>query len=234
VKNLLPAILTFFCLNTCLAQKPAEKRNYIIDDVYEHYYATIDSNNIETKVGTYTSYRGKKHIADGTYKNGRRIGVWHFYNHDGKEIQQYDYDNNKLIFEGPENELSFIQYKLDYTITDKDKVTQPIKLGGRYFGYLAYLKLMRKIHDLRGLDPDQYLTVLKILVSPMGRMADCTVDLVYRPTGQSATYVIDAGELPESDRIFIPATFNGEPVSSRIEVLCKPDDNGEINLVGIK
>ncbi|GAA4087664.1 hypothetical protein [Mucilaginibacter panaciglaebae] len=233
MKNLLTLILCFFCLHTCLAQT-VQKKNYIIDDVYERYKAGIDSNDVEIRNGSYTAYNGKKTIANGQYKNGKRVGIWYFYNREGKEMQQYDYDNSKLLFEAPETDHVNFRYRVDYVITGKDKVTPPIKLGGRFFGYLAYLKLMRKIHDLRGLNPNDYVVILKILVSPMGRMADCTVELLSRSTGQSATYMVNTDELPESDKIFIPASFNGEPVSSRVEVLCQPDDDGEINIAGIK
>ena len=234
MKNLLAFIIFFAFVHNCLAQKAVEKKDYIIDDISERYQATVDSNNAETKVGAYTANRGKKVVAKGQYQNGKRSGIWHFYNYDGKEMQQYDYDNSKLLLEAPETAQSNIHYRIDYTLTDKDKVSQPIKPGGRYFGYLPYVKLMRRIHDLRGLDPDQYLVVLRLLVSPLGRLADCTVELTYRTTGQTATYVVDADVLPESDKQFIPATFNGQAVASRVEVLCQPDDDGEINILQVK
>lgn len=230
MNKLLALIICFCCAHTCLAQATVEMKGNIIGDIYEKYTATLDSNKVETRTGTYTCYRGKKIIAGGQYTNGKRSGIWHFNNRDGKEMQRFDYDNNKLLFEAPEPALSSFQYVLDYPITAKDKVTQPIKLGGRYFGYLTYVKKLRKIHDLRGLDEDNYGAVLNLLVSPMGRLADCTVVLLYKPTGQSSTYVVNTDDLPESERMFVPATYNGQAVTSRIQILCKPDDDGEINL----
>lgn len=235
MKNLFAFILCLCCFQVCRAQQPIEKTNVILDKIYERYNAIVDSNtNAETRIGAYTAYQRKKVLATGQYKNGKRAGLWHFYNRDGKEMQQFDYDNQKLIFEAPDNATTFISYRMDYNITDKDKVTKPVIIGGRYFGYLPYIKLMRRIHDLRGLNTEEYYVVLRLQISPLGRLADCSVDLFYKPTNQKATYYINTDLLAESDRDFIPGTYNGQPVSSIIEILCQPDDAGEINLLQAK
>jgi hypothetical protein len=229
VKNLLTLLICFLCANACLAQQVEERKNVIIDDIIERYQATIDSNGVETKVGAYTAFRGKKIIASGQYKNGKRTGTWYYYDHDGKLLQQYDHDNNKLLFEAPEANPSNFRYLMDETITYDNEATQPIKIGGRYFGYLPYLTLIRHIHALRGMDETGCKAVLTILVSPLGRLADCSVQL-FCNGAYPVYYTVDADALPEIDKRFIPGVFNGHNIATRITILCKTDKNSEVNI----
>jgi hypothetical protein len=229
VKNLLAIIICFFCADACLAQKVVQKRNNIIDDIDEYYQAIADSTGKVIQSGSYLSYRGKKTMASGQYKDGKRVGIWHYYDHEGDEMQQYDHDNNKLLFEAPQSRESNIRYMIDETINDKDKATPAVKIGGRYFGYLQYLKMIRRIHALRGLDESGCTAVLTLLVSPMGRLADCSVDLMCRGS-DPVHFVVDTDAIPESEKLFIPATFNGQGVASRVTIQCRADRNGEVDI----
>lgn len=37
-------------------------------------------------------------MSAGSYRKGKQVGIWDFYNRDGSLCQQYDYTNNKLIY----------------------------------------------------------------------------------------------------------------------------------------
>ncbi|HWZ36638.1 MAG TPA: hypothetical protein VNW51_10780 [Mucilaginibacter sp.] len=229
MKNLLTFITCFFCLHTCLAQETVEKKNNIIDDVYERYKAKIDSVGKQTIIGPYTAYIRRKPVAQGQYVNGKRVGVWYYYDANGKLMQQFDYDKNQLLFEAPVTQTSTMHYQIDYPIADSDRITIPVKIGGRYFGYLPYALLIRKIHRLRGLDTDPCRAVLNILVSPMGRLADCTV--VLNCAGSDpVTFNVETDGLPIEEKIFAPATYNGKPIASKIEITCHTNDSGEMSI----
>ena len=143
--------------------------------------------------------------------------------------QQYDHDNNKLLFEASEANPSNFHYFMDVDVRNQDKPQQPIKIGGRYFGYLPYLKLIRRIHALRGMDETGCNAVLTILVSPLGRMADCSVQL-FCNSANPIYYTVDAADLPEIDKTFIPGAFNGQKIATRITILCRTDKNSEVNI----
>ena len=229
MKNLLTFIACFSCLHTCLAQETVEKKNNIIDDVYERYQAKIDSVGKQTIIGPYTAYIRRKTVAKGQYINGKRAGVWYYYDADGKLMQQFDFDKKQVLFEAPEPALSSMHYRVDYVLTDTDRVTPPIKIGGRFFGYLPYVLPIRKIHRLRGLDTDPCRAVLNLLISPMGRLADCTI--VLNCAGSDPiTFNVETGGIPAEEKIFAPATYNGKPIASTIEIICHANDSGEISI----
>ncbi|MFD2871196.1 hypothetical protein ACFS5N_01875 [Mucilaginibacter ximonensis] len=231
MKNLITFFTCFLCFYTCLAQETVERKNTLIDDVFERYQARVDSLGNETRVGNYLVLAHRKTVVKGQYTNGERTGVWYFYDHAGKAMQQYDFDKNHLLFEAPEQEPSNFRYLMDQVITPKDITTQPIKIGGRYFGYLPYLQLARKIHALRGISDDGCMAVLTLLVSPLGRLADLRVQLSCSVNNQQIDYPINIDSLPNSEKTFIPATLNGEKTACRITILCKSDDHGELTIV---
>jgi hypothetical protein len=56
-------------------------------------------------------------------------------------MQTYDYSTGRLFYEAPEDSTSHMRYLVDKVLKEGDKVTKPIKVGGRYYGYLPYLNL---------------------------------------------------------------------------------------------
>ncbi|HEY0244124.1 MAG TPA: hypothetical protein VGC01_01055, partial [Mucilaginibacter sp.] len=164
----------------------------------------------------------------GNYTDDKRTGVWHFFDADGQVMEHFNYDTNTLLYEAPEDTTSNIRYVLDDKFKPTDRVTKPIKTGGRYFAYIPYLKQFKLPADMENISHEQYVAVLELLITPLGRLADFKIHL------KSAVYErvmnINPNLLADADKTFIPASLNGEPVSCRIFIQCYLNDFDEIDM----
>jgi len=228
-KKLFSILLIFFCLPECYAQETVEKKNRLTDNVTERYF--VLKNNDQVKDGLYQAlYKRKTAIASGKFTNGKKTGMWYFYDPKGAVIQTYDYTKDSLIYEGREDTTSDFRYLIDKLITDTDRVTKPMKAGGRYYGYLPYLGLYRTSFDPYVYGTGGYVAVVELLVSPLGRLASYKVRLVSVWSGDfDQTTNMDIKLFKEEDRKFIPATFNGEPILSRIVIKCRLTTSGGLD-----
>jgi len=227
-------IFVVFCLLiifTCKAfsQDSTQKKERLTATIIANYY--VLKADKQTKTGLYQAiYRHHMALASGRYSNNKRTGVWHFYNKQNELLENFDYDNNKLLYEKADDSISAqqIQYDFDDTITESSKVTKPIKPGGRYFGYIPYLQLFKLSDDFTGTDFSNFTAVLEILVSPGGRLADFKVHIKSDEFERITTFSTEL--IDEQDKQFIPATINGKPVLSRIFVKCRLTDDGELDI----
>ncbi|MFD2145989.1 hypothetical protein [Mucilaginibacter antarcticus] len=230
MKKLLLCTLIIFCLRDAMAQQIVERRNKIVGDVTERVQTIIEADK-QVKDGSYRALYKRKVLASGKYVNDKKAGIWHYFDRDGILMQNYDYDKNELLFEAPEDAGSPFSYNVDDTIKATDKVTQPVKLGGRYFGYLPLLKLFVLPKELRQEPTVRYLVTFELLISPMGRLADIIIHVKYGTAlREEMTYTIDPDLLKEHDRTFIPATFNAKPIASQIKLVCSADVYGLIDM----
>ncbi|MDB5157680.1 MAG: hypothetical protein JWR50_2387 [Mucilaginibacter sp.] len=232
MKNLYLFITITLCCVNCFAQEIVERKNKLTDNVTEQLQTIIEAKR-QIKQGTYHAfYKKKTVIASGTYMDDKRTGIWNFFAPDGTPLENFDYNNNKLLYEAPQDKLSHIRYNVDYVLTDSDKATPPIRLGGRYFGYVPYLHLLTSYYvdkyELRN-----YMVVMKLLVSPMGRLADYKIEVIHYAADVS-TYTIDMSKLSDEDKTFIPATFNDKTISSQISIYCIVNDEGEAYMSDFK
>ena len=151
------------------------------------------------------------------YEDDKKTGVWRFFNADGKLMQIYNYSSRQVNFEAPEDTTSNMRYLLDKVLAKGDKATKPIKTGGRYFGYLNYLRLFKLPPAYLGhpeVELNEVKTTVELLISPGGRLADYKVHI---NNGVQDNVLKMNMNLPdEEDKIFTPATLNGEPVACRI------------------
>lgn len=224
-KNILLVICTFFWMN-CFAQDHLEKKDRLTDHVTERFHVLKSDENI--KDGLYQAvYRRKTAVASGNYTNGKKTGLWYFYNTKGLVIQTYNYSKDMLQYEAREDSTSNFRYLIDKVITDTDRVTKPIKPGGRYYGYLPYLGLFKTPFDPYQYSTEGYVAVIELLVSPLGNLADYKVYLASEWTNDyNQTVHMSINLLKKEDRKFIPATFNGEPIQSRVVIKCRLDRDG--------
>ncbi|MBS1533378.1 MAG: hypothetical protein JSU01_23970 [Bacteroidetes bacterium] len=228
-KKFLPfGVALFFAIN-CFAQETVNKKNRIFDGLIERYTVLKDSQ--EVKQGLYQVFtRQDKLVVRGGYAMNKKTGIWHFYNKSAKLLQIYDYDKKQLMFEAKQYVGSNIGYMIDRKITDKDTVTKPVKIGGRYWGYLPYLSLYRTPfspyqYNIYGAEAD-----IELLISPLGRLADYKVIATFPYMDYTQTLRMDVNLFKEEDREFIPATFNHEPILSRIIIKCRVDEDGQLQL----
>ncbi|MES2427230.1 MAG: hypothetical protein V4560_09670 [Bacteroidota bacterium] len=226
-RSLIFIIILLFCGNS-FAQQITERKNTITVHVTEQFQ-TVTENGKIIKSGIYHAFYRKKVIASGMYKNDKRVGTWLFYDPNGVLLQNFDYATNKITYEAPENAISRMRYIVDYQIGATDTVIQPVKLGGRYFGYLPYLKILRSMEELEDVDMAHCGVTVKFLISPYGRLADCSVHIECAGTAP-AVLNINTDLLTEDDKLFAPATFNKKLVASQIEISCYRNDEGKIEI----
>jgi hypothetical protein len=231
VKKLLLIAFLAICCRDVIAQKIVERKNKITANVTERVQTVIEADK-QVKQGTYQALFNKKTIlASGKYVNDKKVGTWHYFDREGKLAQNYDYDNNALLYEAPEGNVSPLRYYIDYYITDKDTTTQPVRPGGRYFGYVPYFKLFKVPVGLGYEELDKFTVTFELLISPMGRLADIMVHIRRRGDNvDQMSYNLNIDLLPPDDKIFIPATFNKNPVASRINVTCNMDKFGVVDM----
>ncbi|MBC7400159.1 MAG: hypothetical protein H7289_09455 [Mucilaginibacter sp.] len=232
MKKLLLSIVTVLCLGDCFGQKIVDRKNKLTNNVTERFETVIEATK-QVKQGIYHAFFDKKIVlVSGKYVNDKKVGTWHYFDRDGTLMQNYDYDNNKLSYEAPEGFPSPLSYDIDYFIKDNDKATPPVRPGGRYFGYLPYLRAFKLPP---GMDADYYdrsIVTFDLLISPMGRLADIVVHISRKGTGvDQMVYNISPDLFSADDKIFIPATFNKNPVASQIHILCAMDATGAIDIM---
>lgn len=202
----------------CVAQQATIENRYKLNkNITEIFHVTVANANI--KQGLYQAVFDKnKAIASGLYENDKKIGVWRFYNSLGQPMQIYDYTKKAVLYEAPEDTTSGLRYFVDKLLDSTSKVTKPIKIGGRYYGYLPYLNLFTMPKDLQGNDYNAFTAVVELLISPYGRLAEYKVHLGAIDFERAVKMNFNLPN-PE-DMVFIPATLNGEPIASRVVIKC--------------
>jgi hypothetical protein len=227
LKNLF-CFIFILCISNCFAQDTVEKSNHLTNDVTEKF--SVLKSDGATKQGLYAAYyRRKSLIVKGNFDMGKKAGQWFFYSPTGVPLEVFDYDKNVLRYEAHEDTKSYLRYLIDKELTDSDRVSKPIKIGGRYFGYLPYLGLYRTPLDVDAYTASSFVAVIELLVSPLGRLADYKVRLVSDLLQYDQTTHMDINLFSEEDKEFLPATLNGEPILSRIVIKCRLLDGGKLD-----
>jgi len=227
LKNILPVIFILYITN-CFGQDVIEKSDRLTSKVTEKFYVLKSNENI--RHGIYEAlYRRRTIIANGNYYMGKKTGKWLFYGPNGLPLEVFDYDKNILRYEAREDTTSDTRYLVDKELSDTDKVTKPIKIGGRYYGYLPYLGLYKTPLDIDGYTASSFVAIIELLVSPMGRLADYKVRVVSTLLEYDQTTHMDVNLFSEEDKEFFPATLNGQPILSRIIIKCRLTDGGSLD-----
>ncbi|TWR25545.1 hypothetical protein FPZ42_13190 [Mucilaginibacter achroorhodeus] len=206
----------------------------LTNNVSEVYHVSGDGH---TRQGMYQAlYKKKIALANGAYKDNKRVGLWQFYNNRGTVVQSYNFDKNQFVYEAQEDTTSNIHYFVDRTFDTvkvaNPKVNKPLRIGGVYYGYLPYVSLfkMPKRYSSTDLDYSNVNVVVELLVSPGGRLADYTVHLIYAPLQTSIDDIRMNLKLPNpDDLVFVPASYEGEAVSCRIMIECVLNSNGTLD-----
>jgi hypothetical protein len=228
LKKILPVIVSLFCITNCFAQDTLEKRNRLTDKVTENFH--VMKGNEQVKDGFYQAlYKRKIAVASGEYKKGKKTGIWYFYDPKGTLLQVFNYSKDSLRYDAREDSTSNFRYLVDKEISTNDKITKPIKAGGRYYGFLPYLGLFRTPFDPYLYGTGEFVAVVELLVSPMGRLADFKVRLFSSFFDYDQTTTLDINLFKEEDKKFIPATYNHEPILSRIIIKCRVTNSGGLD-----
>jgi len=174
--------------------------------------------------GQYTAFLDKKLLAVGNYHQNKKIGTWTFFDKKNQPCQRYNYDTKTLMFEAPEDGSAGIRYVVDDSLTTNYTFSRPVRLGGRYYGFLNYVNLIRLPEDLRNLSNEDFKATIELLVSPGGRLAEFKfrVHRAYSATDVNDIVLnLNLKLINEEDKIFIPAKLNDNPVNIRIIIPCQ-------------
>lgn len=173
----------------------------------------------QVKQGMYQVMHKSKVVVSGMYKQNKKTGMWHYFDAKGNLLQNYDFDNKQLNYEAPDSSsITNFSYLYDQEIKATDRVTKPVRIGGRYYGYFPYISLFKSME--RSVQNGLLMTVtFELLISPGGNLADYKIYLNYL-TGQKILNA-DITVLSPEDKLFVPATINYEPVSATIRATCR-------------
>jgi len=223
-------IIIICLVNNCFSQDTVKRRNRLTQNVLEEYFVLKSDKTI--KQGLYQAIYGHDiALASGDYFNNKQVGVWHFYDTNGRLVQNFDYSINAITYEEPDNYISgmHIKYSFDDTVGKQDRVTKPMKIGGRCYGYIPYLLVFRLSDDYVNTDFTRFNAILEILVSPGGRLADFKVHIQGADDSERITS-FSPDLIDERDRLFVPATINGKPVLCRIFIKCRITGGGLLDV----
>src|ERR1700709_872421 len=147
MKKIFLLLIPVFCITACFAQDTVEQKNRPYDRITERFY--VLKSDQKTKQGPYKAFlRRKILIAMGNYNRDKKVGIWTFYESDGRLVERFNYNTNMLLNEAPLDSVSNINYVFDAQISKGDKVTRPLKIGGSYYGFLPYVKLFKLPFDV--------------------------------------------------------------------------------------
>ena len=227
MKKILLFITLLIYTSISIAQDLVNRKNRLTGSVTEKYQTVIQSDK-EERQGLYQAFYGKTLIAGGQYKNNKRTGTWVFYTRVGQAEERYNYDTNTLLAEAAEDSISDFRYVFDGQINKTDRLTKPINIGGRYYGYVPYLKLFKLPADMQNIAPDQFVVILELLVSPAGRLAEYKIHL--KATNFERVLNYDPDRIADDFKLFLPATVNNVPVTSRIFISCYINNVDDIDM----
>jgi hypothetical protein len=204
------------------SQQVVNRKRTLPGGMVEKFHSIIEKDK-ELKQGLYQAFYRKVLIANGQYDRNLKAGIWDFYDQGGAIIEKINFDNNNLLDEAVEDSTSNFRYVFDETTKPGDRLTKPIRIGGRFYGYLPYLSLFRLPADMEGIKRENFVAVLELLVSPGGMLADAKVHLNSSYYKRTVSLPID--RLPQDDKLFFPSTLNRKAISCRIFVTCYLEDD---------
>ena len=220
-------IMVFCGVQVCFAQTEVVRKNKITATVTEKYNTVITADR-QLKQGLYQALYNKKVVlAQGKYVDDKRVGLWRFFDKKQRLLQVFNYDTGKLVFEAPEDDTSNFRYQIESNTKDSILITKPIKQGGRYFGYLPYLRFFKMPDEMLG-NNEGVKIVIELFITSMGRVAEFNIHTIN--SFYKSTVKIDPNQLFEEDRSFIPATHNNAPTSSSIFISCYINKHGELDM----
>lgn len=216
MKKIISLILIIVTASLAYSQNTVERKRRLTNNVTEHYHAIIGDKK-EIREGDYNATYKNLLIAKGQYKDDKKAGIWHFFDREGNAVENFDYDKNALLDESAEDTTSNFRYRIEAELLPTDKATKPIKPGGRYYGYIPYLRLCQFPVDANSANGFHRIQ-LELLISPLGRIAEYKAHIYIDK--QDIVSVIKTDNLREEDKQFIPATLNGTPVACTIFIQC--------------
>lgn len=221
VRKLLTCISLLITSYCCFAQETVERNRKLTPEVTEKYNVLKSDYNV--RQGIYAAYLKKILIAAGSYNKNTKTGTWTFFDAKGKVIQRFNYDKLSVIYEAPQDSSSQIRYVVDDSLKNNPLFGRPVRIGGRYYGYLPYVNLVKLPQSLYNLSNLTDRATMELLITPLGRLAEYKLRISPVGTQNQDDDVVlnmNLNLLTDEDKIFVPATLNNEPIAIRIIVPC--------------
>jgi hypothetical protein len=177
----------------------------------EQYH--VSNNNKDIRDGLYMvtdAYGGA--VVRGKYKNNKKVGTWMFYGPDNTLVQQYDYDNNKLLYTTRDSG-SYV--RTDYKIPSANtaEVQPPVKIGGSTLAFLSFYNT-KDIPSSVLKEKSDINIKYTINVEPTGQIGDVYAD--YESNGVSEHKKVYVKPNSSGLLDFIPAKLNGVDLKSTV------------------
>lgn len=204
------------------AQKIVKKTSDLTDQLREEYSVLKADKKI--RQGEYAAFykkqfiSGEKFAARGNYQDGKRVGLWDFFSLNGKLVQTYDYDQNKLVL-ADTTDTRLVKYYVPAAVNSTDTISSlPYKVGGYSYGILLLWNNanVQIIKDMQKLGISSVIMTHIFSVSDNGDLVKHEV-LVKGKVG-SRKYVIDDSKFDDEYKQFVPAAINHLPVASQVFV----------------
>jgi hypothetical protein len=221
VRKLLICTVLLLACYSCFAQETVERSRKLTPEVTEKYNVLKSDYNIMQ--GMYAAYLKKVLVAAGNYNKNEKIGTWTFFDANGKVNQRFNYDRKTLVYEAPQDSTSNIRYVVDDSLKNNPIFSRPVRIGGRYYGYLPYVNLIKLPASVSNLNNMTDRATMELLITPLGRLAEYKLRI--SPVGaqnqdEDVVLNINLNLLTDEDKLFVPATLNNAPVSVRIIIPC--------------
>jgi len=168
-------------------------------------------------------------LVRGRYSDGKKSGVWQFFDIKGQLNEKYNYDRKQFTYEAPLYSSPDFSFLFEDSLKMGDRLTRPLKIGGVYYGFMRYLSIYKLPFDTYDVSTYLFQAYVELLISPLGRLADYNVRVVSGRYNYDQTFNIDVHLFSDEDRTFTPATKNGVQVMSRILIRCFVTPDGGLD-----
>jgi antitoxin component YwqK of YwqJK toxin-antitoxin module len=151
-------------------------------------------------------------VVRGKYENNKKAGTWMFYDPNNKLVQQYDYNNSKMLYTNQDSG-SFI--KTDYSISAPNKaaVTPPVKIGGSALAFLSFYN-SKDIPPAILKEKSDINVTYTINVEPNGQIGNVYAEYESNGVNEKKKVYVKSNSSGLLD--FIPAKVDGKEVESTV------------------
>jgi len=198
-----------------------------------HLRAVYDVSKADWKVkdGAYTVVNDAgRPVVKGAYANGKKVGIWTYYDNNGKLVQQYDYTHDSLLIQATDpGSVVHEDFQIPQMVEDSSKVRKPYKIGGSEYGF--YL-----LYDDRDIPQAIKTSGVKaemtyvLTIDEHGKLESYMV-LFVSPSAENVIVRHSVKGLSEEALEFACAMVDGKPVRSKISYTI-PLDISHTNVPG--
>jgi hypothetical protein len=211
---LLPLILLLACLRSFSQDHQTQKRTLArhLREVYD-----VPKKDWKVKDGRYVVINDDgAQVVKGNYTDGKKSGVWSYYNSAGMLLQQYDYSHDSLVFSTADSgSIVHTDYQLLETpANDSDKIQAPYKIGGAEYGFYLLFDDRDIPADVKSATSTASMTYV-VTISAKGEMESYTLMFAGSVINDKTMHRSTRG-LPADALEFSPGKINGVAVRSKI------------------